>query len=256
MTSARVQAFSVVTLCNAGVLDPRKFGQEVADLYLEAFMRPSGPRPQAPAAVAVSTTELARYVGVYAADDNDWNPLTIELRNGKLGEVLFHDVLDDSLFTMTPAGDGRFFEIGLTGNVGILSFRSPAPGAPLNLEISWNGGPAETLWRVAESALWRPTARALKEYTGTWFSDELDTGWHLHVRGEQLVLSRTGQRDLSLRPIERDKFIRGFGPWVNEFTAQIHFHRDGAGNITHLTVSTPPGEDSVRDLRFVRVSRQ
>ncbi|MDP9178501.1 MAG: hypothetical protein M3O61_12545 [Gemmatimonadota bacterium] len=107
-----------------------------------------------------------------------------------------------------------------------------------------------------DSTLWRPRATALTEYTGTWFSDELDAGWHIDLRGERLVLSRSGQRDLTLRPVERDQFVRGFGPWLNEFIAQLRFHRDGAGKLTHLTVSTPPGEDSVRDLRFVRISRQ
>src|SRR5688500_12577704 len=250
------QSFTVATLCNADNLDPARLAHGVAGLYLGGLMHPARPRPEAPAAVAVSATELARYVGVYASSDEPWNLLPIEMRNGKLGEVLFHDATDDTLFTMTPAGDGRFFEIGLTGNVGIFTFRSTAPGAPLRLEISWNDGPAETLHRVADSALWRPRATALMQYTGTWFSDELDAGWKLALRGERLVLSRSGQRDVSLRPVERDQFVRGFGSFLNQFIAQLRFHRDGAGNLTHLTVSTPAGEDSVRDLRFVRLSRQ
>ena len=31
-------------------------------------------------------------------------------------------------------------------------------------------------------------------------------------------------------------------------------HRDAAGRITHFSVTTPPGADVVRDLRFVRQS--
>jgi len=39
-----------------------------------------------------------------------------------------------------------------------------------------------------------------------------------------------------------------------ETMAQLHFHRDAAGSLTQFTVSTPPGEDSVRGLRFIRVA--
>ncbi len=52
---------------------------------------------------------------------------------------------------------------------------------------------------------------------------------------------------------ERDMFIRGFGAWVNTLNARLEFHRNRGGELTHFTVSTPPGEDSVRGLRFVRV---
>ncbi|MDP9178502.1 MAG: hypothetical protein M3O61_12550 [Gemmatimonadota bacterium] len=80
-------AFTVATLCNADNLEPSRLAQGVADLYLGGLMRPVRPRPETPSAVAVSPTELARYVGVYGSSDQPWNLLPIELRNGKLGEV-------------------------------------------------------------------------------------------------------------------------------------------------------------------------
>lgn len=249
-------AFTVATLCNADMLEAGKLAQRVADIYLGGLMRAVPPRPSPPSPVAVSPTELSRYVGVYASYDEPWNLLPIEMRNGQLVEILFHDATDDTLFALTPAGDGRFFEIGLTGNVGIFTFRSTAPGGPLRLEISWNGGPAETLHRVAESTLWRPQPAALAEYAGTWYSDELDAGWRFDVGDGRLVLNRSGQHEISLRPVVLDQFVRGFGPWQNEFTAQLRFHRDEAGKLTHLTVSTPPGEDSARDVRFIPVGKQ
>jgi hypothetical protein len=122
------------------------------------------------------------------------------------------------------------------------------------LDITWNGEPSETLERVADSALWRPSAAALAEYGGTWFSQELDAIWRLERRGDRLVLRRQGQPDLSLWPVERDQFLRGFGPWMSTLSVQLQFHRNNAGQLTHLTVSTPPGEDSVRGLRFLLVA--
>jgi hypothetical protein len=58
--------------------------------------------------------------------------------------------------------------------------------------------------------------------------------------------------DLTLRPVARDRFLRGFGP-EGDVSVRLQFRRDGAGRLSELTVSTPPGEDSVRGLRFTRV---
>lgn len=170
--------------------------------------------------------------------------------------MVFDDVRGDKLFTMTPAGEGRFFEVGTTGNVGILNFRSAAPGGPLRLEISWSGEPAQPLERVPDSVLWRPSAAALAEYAGIWFSQELDVSWQLEARGERLVLRRRGQPDLTVMPVEQDRFVRGFGSWVSLLNAQLQFHRDSGGKLTSLSVSTPPGEESARGLRFARVAPQ
>src|SRR5688572_28089474 len=56
----------------------------------------------------------------------------------------FHEAQDDTFFVMTPAGGERFFEIGITGNVGLFTFQSPVPDGPLQLQIAWPGG-TETL---------------------------------------------------------------------------------------------------------------
>jgi len=248
----RDHGFTVSALCNADHLDSKKLAEEVADIYLSDRMSPARSRPEAPVAVPLPAAAVARYAGSYRPVDQPWNVASIVMRNGVLSEVVFNDATDDTLFTMTPTGDARFFEIGTTGNVGMFTFRSPRAGASPRLEVSWNGGPTEMLERVGDAARWRPSPTTLREYAGTWFSQDLDVGWQLELRGQRLVLRRRGQNDLSLRPVARDLFVRGFGR-LGETPAQLQFHRDGTGKLTHLTVSTPPGEDSVRRLRFVRV---
>ena len=250
------ERFGVAVLCNADHLEASQFAHRVADIYLDGKMQPARSRPNPPSIVLVDSTDLKRYAGVYRPVEQPWNLLPIELRNGDLVEVLFDDVRGDTLFTMTPAGKDRFFEIGTTGNVGIFTFRSSADGAPTRLEVSWNDGPAEVLDRVPDSLVWRPSAAALAEYGGVWFSPELDVSWRFETRRDRLVLRRTGQHDLELRPVQRDQFVRGFGSWLSTLAAHLQFHRDSGGKITHLTVSTPPGEDSARGVRFVRVPPQ
>lgn len=245
------QRFAVATLCNADHLEAGTIAQAVADIYLGPLMHPARARPVAPLPVAVSPHELTRYAGLYRPVNLPWNVVPIVVTDGKLGEVVFDGVRGDTVVIMTPAGAGRFFEIGTTGNVGIFSFRSAGADAPLRLEISWNGVDAESLERIADSVVWRPSQLALTEYAGSWLSDELDAIWQLESRREKLVLLRRGQPDLTLVPVERDQFMRVFGSWDHPLYAHLQFHRDGEGKLTHLILSTPPGEDSVRGLRFL-----
>jgi len=251
----RDHGFTVAALCNADHLNSQQLAEGVADIYLADRMSPVRPHPPTPIAVTIPAAEVARYAGLYRPVDQPWNVFPIVVRNGALGELVFHDATDDTLFTLTPAGDGRFFEIGSTGNVGVFTFRSARAGASPRLEISWNGASPEMLERAADAAVWRPSATALREYAGTWFSHDLDVGWWLELRDQNLVMRRRGQNDLTLRPVDRDLFVRGFGSF-GESMAQIQFHRDGAGKLTYFTVSTRPGDDSVRGLRFIRVARR
>lgn len=247
------QRFTVATLCNSDSLAASRLAESVADLYLGAQMSPESRRSQPPAAVAMSPQELTRYAGIYRPIDDPWNLWPLEVRQGVLGEVLFDDATDEAFYPMTPAGDGRFFEVGRTGNVGLFTFRPSASGGRLRLEISWNQEPIDTSERVTDSAVWRPPAAAVAEYAGTWFSPDLDAGWQLETRGARLVLRRRGQVDLALRPVARDRFLRGLGP-DGEVSVRLQFHRDSAGRLSELTASTPPGEGSVRNLRFTRLS--
>jgi len=246
------QQFAVATLCNSDSLEARSLAERVADLYLGAEMTSVARRAAPPPVASVSPAEMARYAGIYRPVDDPWNLLPVEVRQGVLGEVLFHEVTDEAFYPMSPAGGGRFFEIGRTGNVGLFTFRSSASAARHRLEVSWSDGPIEVLEQIRDSAIWRPSAAALAAYAGTWFSPDLDASWQLETRDARLVLRRRGQRDLTLRPVARDQFLRGFGP-DGEVSVRLQFHRDSARRLTALTVSTPPGEDAVSNLGFTRL---
>ena len=149
---------------------------------------------------------------------------------------------------MATPGGGQFYEVGRTGNVGIFTFR---PGAhdSMRLEISWNNAPADMFDRRPGAR--RLTATDAAQYAGRWFSPDLDAVWQIQWNDGRLVLRRDGQRDLTLLYVERDQFLRAFGP-DGEATVLLDFSRGGNRAVTGLTVSTRPGEDSVRGLKFSR----
>ena len=235
------QHFTVATLCNSDSLEAGKLASAVADIYLGSEMKGAvAGRPQPPAAIAMSPQDLAPYAGIYRAVDDPWNLQPIEVRDGVLGEVLFDDAADESFYPMTPAGGGRFFEIGSTGNVGIFTFTSPTPAAPLRLELSWNDGPVEASERIPDAAVWRPSAAGLAEYAGVWFSPDLEATWTLEASGARLALRRRGLPDVTLRPVAHDRFLRAFGP-DGEVSARLQFSRGSDRtpvSYTHLTLPT------------------
>ena len=115
-------------------------------------------------------------------------------------------------------------------------------------------GAVDVVWeRMANSAVWQPDTARLDNYTGTYFSEELDAVWRLVVHDGKLVLWRGGREDGPLQPMQLDVFSRHFGLWNEPLIAGFKFGRDSAGRVTHFSITTPPHDDVVRNLQFVRV---
>jgi hypothetical protein len=206
-------------------------------------MEPIRPLPPVPPAVTLSVAELQKYVGSYRAPDSlDLVRITID---GKLAERLI-----DTAQTMTPRGNGQFTADGSPGDFRLLF--TPRPGGAMKLEFLSEGEVVGAVERLDEAVLWRPDAAALAEYAGTYVSEELDVVWPLAVKDRTIVIRRPGVADAPFVPFEADIFTRGFGNWNEAIPVRFKFECDSSRRVTHFTASTRPGEDSVRDLRFVR----
>lgn len=238
------QQFGIATLCNADHIWAGQRAERVADVFLGAVMQQRRPSYSPPAPVPISTTELQRYVGVYHSPGSlDFSRIAI--LNGKLVELF-----GDTAQTFTYRGDGLFTADGITGDFRLAFSRSPS--GTMRLEYV-SQGEVDVVWeRLPDSAVWRPDSAALADYAGTYFSGELDTVWQLAVRDGDLVLRRPGRADGPLLPMRPDVFNRHFGLWNEPLVAGFEFSRDSTGRITHFTITTPPGADVVRGLRFVR----
>ena len=244
----RDKGFTTAALCNSDDLDAKRFAESVADIYLGADMTTAEPLPSVPRAAKATPEELARFAGMYGIRGDAWSWWPIEVRNGVLGEVLFHPETDEEFFPMTPMESvtgSRFFEIGRTGNVGIFTFR-PGAGDSMGLEISWNNRPPDQFDRRRARRL---SAGEAAQYAGDWSCPDIDARWKIEWRGGRLMLVRQGHRDATLLYVDRDRFLRAFGP-DGEATVLFEFTRGSTGAVTGLTVSTRPGEDSVRGLKF------
>jgi hypothetical protein len=53
----------------------------------------------------------------------------------------------------------------------------------------------------------KPTLKELKEFTGSYYNQSLDTGYSIIIRDEKLVITHKWSKDINLTPETRDHFI-------------------------------------------------
>jgi len=213
---------SIVVLSNVTTSGPARLAHAVADIYLEGKLK----EPAKPVPVPVSPDVLKAYTGVY------WEPLT------------------DASTRVELDKDGKFFRIG--GQSVTAVAENAFVSADGSRKIVFDRGSGSSPVRMTETEgrskprLWEmtsafaPKPEGLAAFTGTFYSEEIDTAYTLYVEDGRLKLRfRPAQRG-DLFPVYPDAFqIRG-----NIF----RFTRDAAGIVDGFQVYA----GRVRHLRFVK----
>ena len=236
------QGLMVMTMCNIVPADPYALDIAVAELFLTAPMTPARTSTTT-RSVPTPADELTGYVGTYRPVDVPWNLAYIEARDSSL-----HEVLPEGPVKMLRTPEGTYTDGGM-----VYTFAPPASGRPRRLTLSGDGPPpwSEVLYQVPEAEAWRPDASALREYAGTYFSEDLASQWRIDTSNGASV-QRVGQPDVPLTPVMPDLFaarIEAFGAIV---PFGIRFVRAADGRPAGFTVSTVPGDDQASDVRFDR----
>jgi CubicO group peptidase (beta-lactamase class C family) len=229
------QRFSVICLCNLTSIQSGRLTRRVADIYLADEFRESGnggskialPEPKV---VQVPEKELAAVAGSYFdAANNNFRRLYV--KNGKL---IYSRGTSES--ELAPLGNNRFIMLGTPDRVEI-SFKSPRPGAPLQM-ITVIVGVGTSTHDSVESATY--TTAQLAEFTGAYYSGEIDATYNIILQGDKLAVRR--------------KNVDGETPMLGQFadafsavgTGSIRFTRDGQNRVTGFLLNT----GRVRRLRF------
>lgn len=216
-TGARV---SIALLCNVGNADPTRLARRVADLLVEDDdhqVEPPNPN-------ALSPDKL---IGLY--------------RSVATGEVLALTDREGKLFAGfkgetdlgRPLRDG--YRVGTT----VYAFSLDSRTGIVTMTRRVGKQPAAMFRRVSE---FKPKALRLKEFAGSYFSDELRTGHSISIRDGKLRIRVAPQPEMELIPLDEDAFRTAEGSW------QLTFTRDRNGRIDGYTVFT----GRIRHLRFDR----
>lgn len=228
--------FSVACLCNLAGSNPWRLARQVTDVWLAGqFPKPSA--SAAPAAggapFATPPAQLARYAGLYR-DAKTGSLRRFEVKDGKLVAQVW-----GSSVALAPTAPGVFRAVPPAE---IEVAFDPPDGAPLRVRevLDDDDGEPNVKEAIEPPAL---DARQLAEYAGSYYADELLTGYTLAVVGGTLRLQARNQPGGPLQPSVRDEF--------NLDGRILRFERSAAGAVTGFSLS----RGRVRDIRFERRSR-
>lgn len=185
--------------------------------------------------IQVPEKELTAVAGSYFnSDSNNFRRLYV-----KDGKLVYSRGSSES--ELAPLGNNRFLMLNVPDRIEI-SFQSPRPGAPLQMSTALDGK-VFIVHDAVKPASYTP--QQLKEFTGTFYSGEIEATYSIDLKGDKLVLRR--------------KNVDGETPLVLQFadafsaagTGTLRFTRDGKHRVSGFLLST----NRVRNLRFEKTPR-
>ena len=213
------QHFSVVCLCNVSNAGPAALARRVAEVYLEAHMKPVPAPSAAPATTAGSSTaQAAAFAGRY------------------------HDPAARRLIVLTARDGALFYQNGSYRPVAANRFES-GPNAMVfdgpRLTITQDG---TTVFSGSHVADYQPTESDLAAYVGAYRSPELDAVYTFRADSGSLAYRVGWNLPIRLVPTVPDEFQ---GPGIS-----LAFHRDSTGKITGLAIDA----GRVREITFHKIN--
>ena len=142
-------------------------------------------------------------------------------------DKLFAQATGQPRFEIFPSSDSTFY---LTVVEASMTFHRNEDGEADAVTLHQSGN--HRLSRITEPA-WEPSANDLKNYTGTYFSKELEAFYRVEVNDEgKLVLRHRRLEDIALKADEKDLFAGAF-PIMN-----LEFIRNAEGVVTGFEASS------------------
>jgi hypothetical protein len=225
------QRFSVACLCNLGTINPDRLVSQIADIYLADQMKESvahGQPENKQAAMPVKPIELP---------ESELREKTGLYRNQLTGEVWQLSMQTGKLSTDAIGVPMQLLPLNAT------LFRSETPieveiefprsqaQQPWAMRVRIGGQPPVEFETVAPAS---PTPTQLAEYTGEYFSEELNVMCTLKIEGDKLYYQRTRAPQINLSPTIKDTFTAS--------SLQFSFLRDRQQRISGFKINAgrPP----------------
>lgn len=138
------------------------------------------------------------------------------------GERLFTQATGQPEVDLKPVSDTVFKLVGVDARI---SFHPEANGKAKSLVLHQNGD------HIAKRISWEPSLEELRAYTGRYFSDEIETMFHVALKDSSLVMQNYQMKDLKMTPGDKDSFSVEFP------MAEVEFQRNDQGEITAFKAS-------------------
>lgn len=220
---------SIVVMKNNG-RDARDIAYDLTDLFLMGTLgtRTSEDHSmiQKPLTIWLPREKLEKYAGIYQVGNANYLNISLDK------DVLNIKYNNEDNSRIHPVKDSIFWveQDGL-----VLSFRNDGR------EVIYHNTQGE---KIAEPHYCSPNE--LKEYCGTFYSEELKTHYEVMVLENQLVLHHFNHGNIKLERIWQDSY--GGERW---FTKTVNFYRNQKGEVIGLKVS----HDRARNQDFEKKNR-
>lgn len=213
------QGLAVSVTCNASTASAGGLLKQVADLYLGDAISVS--EPSVTGWVEVSAGRLEALAGRYR-----------DMRRENLVQVTATDQgLRFGGTVLRPVSERRFEGGGTVLEFEAEAFADGRPAALLNT-IGADGV------RIEPVPEFRPAESQLREYTGTYRSDEAEATYTVEIENGTFVMKDRWGQGRILQPLYPDAFSSGGNTFI--------FRRDPTGRVTEVSLS----QGRVWDLRF------
>jgi len=236
------EKFGVVVFSNFASLNPGALARRIADIYLAPrFKQPvpaSPPAAKAPVAapdlkaVILPVKTLETFTGTYWIEATQLGR-KIVLDKDKLIYVR-SDTDTTELIPVSPTE----FQMKDSSVRARIKFSDKSTDRYQTFTVEVENQPPAVGKRIESFSLME---EALKEYTGSYYSDELDTRYDLTVKSGALRVQIPRNEAVPASFQKKDEY-------TVEGSATIRFVRNGEGRITGFTIST----GRVRNLKFVK----
>jgi CubicO group peptidase (beta-lactamase class C family) len=236
------QKFTVIALSNNSAIFPSVIVEKLADIYLEAQLKPDVPSQKKveetlPQAIALSEKEALRYVGIYANPESGI-VFKLSLKDGKLinSGLLKNDV------PVMPVAENRLLLVVGT-DVTELNPVFDKSGKISEIKILTRSGNPDVFVPVKPPM---DSPQQLSEYAGTYYSDEFDADYKISLKGTNLILQIGENLEAPLTAAYAD-FFTTMGGVVN-----LSFTRDDKGKIAGFVFNAAADGRDVKGITFNR----
>jgi CubicO group peptidase (beta-lactamase class C family) len=231
------EKFGVAVFSNLSSFAPGALTRQIADIYLASKLK----QPEAPAAgakpapkeISLPAKSMEEFQGTYWLESSQLLR-RIVLDKGKL----FYVRSAENRSELAPVSPTEFRMKDVPDEVRV-SFSDKKGTRFDTLTVTVNKQPP-TVGKWMEP--FTPSEEALKEYAGSYYSDELDTRYDLTLNSGKLQVQIGHKETVPLSPQKKDFFS------VDDM-ANIQFQRDGNGAVTGFAIST----GRVLNLKFVKL---
>jgi hypothetical protein len=239
------QKFGVAVFSNLGSFDPGAMALRIGDIYLAPQLAPAAPVPaveskappaeaaHAPQPITLSPDKLKAFAGTYWLDSNLLRRLVVDK------DRLVYVRSSDNKSELAPLSPTRFKMLGVAGEV-YLDFADMSGGLYNRFVFTESNGARIGAKRIEP---FEPNEAQIKEYTGTFYSEELDVRYVITARAGSLVVRPGMGEEVEAGPMKKDVFAAG--------RFMIEFDRDGKGRVSGFRIST----GRVLNLKFVKTGR-